>query len=95
MADRRKPPMSDKPMDRLTRICEAMTDVFDAHPEHRETDKCIVFLDDGKRGGIEIHGYEDHQDAMVDLLLHLKAMFQAGGKNFDIMFMDENGVMRG
>jgi hypothetical protein len=83
-----------EPTDRLTRMCEAMTEVFDSHPEHREGDKCIVFLDDGKRGGIECHGYEDDTEPMVDLLMHLKAIFRANGKRMDIMFMDENGVIR-
>ena len=83
------------PMDRLTRICDDMTKAFDEHPEHQEGDKCIVFLDDTKMGGIVIHGYEDQTAAMVDLLMHLKAMFASVDKRLDLMFMDEEGVTRG
>lgn len=87
MADR-------KPTDRLTRLCDAMTQTLEDHPEHRESDKCIVFLDDRKRGGIVLHGYEDQGEALADLLMHIKAIFRDMGKRMDIMFMDENGVIR-
>jgi hypothetical protein len=86
--------LSEEPQDRLTRICDKMTMTFDLHPEHRETDKCMVFLDDGKRGGIVLHGYDDQIEAMTDLLIHLKAMFKASGKNFDIVFLGPDGVDR-
>jgi len=58
-----------EPHDRQTRICAAMTDAFDAHPERRPTDKCIVFIQDEKQGGIELHGYKEDTEALVDLLL--------------------------
>lgn len=73
------PRRTEEPHDRLTRLCAAMTDALDAHPEHGD-EKCIVFLQDGKRGGLQLHGYEDDTDAMVDLFLHLKALFEANGK---------------
>jgi len=56
-----------------------MTEAFDAHPEHREGDKCIVFLDDGDRGGIQLHGYDDDAEAMGDLMRHIEALFKANG----------------
>ena len=84
-----------QPHDRLTRICDRMTKTFDMHPEHLSTDKCIVFLEDGKMGGLSLHGYDDDTEAMVDLLMHLKAMFAANGKRLDLMFMDEDGITRG
>lgn len=68
-----------EPHDRLTRLCAAMTDALDAHPERGE-EKCIVFMQDGDRGGLQLHGYDDDTDAMVDLLLHLKAIFEAHGQ---------------
>ena len=85
---------SEQPIDRLTRMCDAMTDVFNDHPEYQEGDKCIVFLDDGKRGGLVINGYEDDSEAIADLLQHMQAMFRAMGKKMDIMFMDEHGTDR-
>jgi hypothetical protein len=74
-----------EPHDRLTRLCAAMTDALDAHPE-RGDEKCIVFLQSeaDKRGGLQLHGYEDDTDAMVDLFMHLRAMFKAQGKELMI-----------
>jgi hypothetical protein len=79
------------PHDRLTRIGDAMTVAFDVHAEHREGDRCIVFLQDGQMGGIAIHGYEDDSTAIVDLLLHIRAMFAANGKSLEIGFMNDDG----
>lgn len=84
----------EKPHDRLTRICDQMTETFEAHPEHRATDKCIVFLDDGERGGLVLYGYDDDAEAMTNLLMHLRAMFQASGKTLDLMFLGEDGIDR-
>jgi hypothetical protein len=83
-----------EPQDRLTRICDQMTKTFDMHPEHRPADKCMVFLDDGKMGGLVLHGYENQAEAISDLLVHLQAMMRSMGKKLDIMFMDEDGVDR-
>jgi len=82
---------SRQPIDRLTRLCDAMTDTLDAHPEHDDSVRAVIMLDDGKRGGIVMHGYESDTDAMVDLLLHLKAMFEAGGKTLMIMPLGRDG----
>ena len=73
------------PTDRLTRLCETMTKALDADPEMTEDVKCIVFLDDGKRGGIQLHGYEDDADAIVDLLFHLRAIFKSNGKDLHVV----------
>lgn len=80
-----------KPHNRLTRICDAMTETMDQHPERREGDKAIVFLDDGTRGGIVLHGYENDVDAMADLIMHLKAIFEANGKSFQIIPFEQVG----
>lgn len=82
----------DGPMDRLTRISDAMSDVLERHPEAGPNDKAIIFLDDGKMGGICIHGYDDMAEAMADLLVHLHAMFRAQGKTLDIGFVDGDGL---
>lgn len=73
-----------EPHDRLTRLCAAMTDALDAHPE-RGDERCIVFLQDAERGGLQLHGYEDDTEAMADLFMHLRAIFRASGK--DLMFV--------
>lgn len=80
-----------KPHSRLTRICEAMTDAMDAHPETQPKDKAIVFLDDGHVGGIQTHGYENVTDAITDLFVHLQAMFKANGKTLSIIPIESMG----
>lgn len=89
-----KPTRGGVPTDRLTRICDAMTFTFNQHPEHQQGDKCMVFLDNGDRGGIVLDGYDDDAEAMTDLLMHLTAIFNANGKRLDLMFMDPDGVTR-
>jgi hypothetical protein len=84
-----------EPHERLTRIADRMTDAMDADPEVRDTDKCIVFLDDGERAGMCLHGYTDDREAIVSLLMHLTAIFQANGMKLDLMTLGENGVWRG
>lgn len=76
----------DVPTDRLTRICAAMTDALDAHPEYKD-DQCIVFLSSkvDKKHGLVIHGYENDKDAIVDLLVHLRAMFKANGMELHLV----------
>lgn len=73
------------PVDRLTRLCDAMTQTLEVHPEYRKGDKCMVFLDDGERGGIVAHGYKNDKEAIIDLLSHLRAMFKANGMELEFM----------
>lgn len=68
-----------------------MTDALEQHPEASGQEKAVLMLQDGKRGGIVLHGYDDDSQAMVDLLMHLGAIFQASGKQ--LRLMDENGVL--
>jgi hypothetical protein len=68
-----------EPYDRLTRLCAAMTDALEANPE-RGDEKCIVFLQDGQRGGLQLHGYDDEGEAIVDLFVHLRAILRANGQ---------------
>jgi hypothetical protein len=87
------PTRSDAPVDRLTRLCAAMTEALDAHPE-RGDEKCIVFLQDAGEsglGGLQLHGYDDDKDAMVDLLIHLKAIFESNGMQFMVMPIGGDG----
>jgi hypothetical protein len=74
-----------QPHDRLTRLCDAMTAALEADPEYREGDKAVIMLDDGSRGGIVLHGYDSDTDAMADLIMHLKAIFEANGKTLMIV----------
>jgi len=82
-----------EPHDRLTRICDDMTKLFDSHSEHRTSDRCIVLLDDGVegigRGGIVMHGYERDADAVVDLLTHVEAILKANGLKMEVLTMGD------
>lgn len=89
-----KPTVGETPTDRLTRLCAAMTDTLEQHPEYRDGDKCMVLLDDDDSGGIVLHGYDDPAEAMADLLMHMRAIFRGTGTRLDLMFMDEDGVDR-
>ena len=51
-----------EPHDRLTRLCAVMTDALDNDPETTDDVKCIVFLQDGDRGGIP----SSNGDALTD-----------------------------
>jgi hypothetical protein len=77
----------------MQRICNDMTKTFDAHPEHTDDDRCMVFLDDGKMGGLVTHGYDDLHEAMTDLLIHLRAMFRASGKDMMFAFLNPDGTV--
>lgn len=76
---------SKQPISRLTRLCDAMTETLDAHPEHDDQVRCVIMLKDPEHGGIVIHGYDDEAGAMVDLIVHLQAIFEAHGKTLMIL----------
>ena len=75
------------PFDRLTGLCKEMTDVLDTG-ENADV-KAIIFLQDGHNGGIQTHGYEEENEALVDLFIHMKALFNAQGK--DVLFIPMTG----
>jgi hypothetical protein len=82
-----KPLRDEKPMDRLTRMCDAMIDAFTAHPEYQEGDKCVVFLDNDQErmGGPVLNGYDDDHEAIVNVFMHLRAIFRANGQDMEII----------
>ena len=75
------PTKTDTPQDRLTRICDGMIGAFNQHAEKRPTDRAIVFLVDEVKGGIGLAGYKNDDDAVLDLLVHLRAIFRARGQD--------------
>jgi hypothetical protein len=42
-----------KELDRLRRICDALVEGFEAHPETRRTDRCLIRLDNGEGATLE------------------------------------------
>lgn len=78
---------SDVPVDRLTRLCATMTDALTSDDEYRDTDKAVILIDDGERGGIVTHGYDSMSEAIVDLLNHVQAMLASMGTGMDIIMV--------
>lgn len=64
------------PIDRLTRIIDAMATTMENHPEF-EDDRCVIFLtvSGSERGGMVVVGYEHERDAVGDVVSHMKALF--------------------
>jgi len=85
MSDERK---TFEPHDRLTRISERLMNHLDRDPEFQPGDRMVVFLNDDKRSGIGVHGYEGETpdlDAMADLFVHIRAVFAVNGKELKIV----------
>lgn len=76
---------TDEPHDRLTRICDAMSDTFRNHPEHLPDDKGVIFLDDDKLGGLVIMDYGHDSEAVAAVLYHVRAILRANGKDLKII----------
>lgn len=70
-----------EPHDRLTRIGNRIGLQLEHDPEHVEGDRCVIFLSDGERA---VFGYDSDNEAIVDMLMHLKAVFAANGKTLVI-----------
>jgi hypothetical protein len=83
-----EPVQSDEPIDRLTRMCAEMTVPLE-RPENDDV-KAIVFLNDAKRGGIQMHGYEDTNEGMADLFVHMQAVFQSMGADLQFIGVPES-----
>jgi hypothetical protein len=80
---------SEEPMDRLTRICDVMTEALEAHPEYNEaTDKAVVLIDDDAQGGAVRHGYANGPEGDMGvaqvLLAHAQALHEVNGLPFSV-----------
>ena len=63
----------DEPHTRLTRLADAAIKAVENHPEHADDLRVIILISDEQRGGMVLHGYEDHAEAIADLLGHTEA----------------------
>ena len=79
-----------EPDSRLTRLSAVMVDALEADPENDDTTKAIVFLSDEEGGGIVLHGWKDDGEAIAHVLLHLRAIMRANGKDLDWVFVPED-----
>lgn len=71
-----------EPHNRQTRLADHALEAVRSHPEYKEEERLIVFLDNSitKTSAIGISGYDDPLDPMVNLFMHLRAMFASVGK---------------
>ena len=76
------------PFDRLTEIAEEVSQNLN-RPEYEDV-KCIVFLTDGERSGIKMHGYEDPVEGVADLFVHMKAIFESTGRTMEFVAVPES-----
>lgn len=83
-----EPVVSEEPFDRLTHLSVEMTEPLD-RPENADV-RAIIFLGDSQKGGIQLHGYEDQAEAMVDLFVHVKAIFASMGKELAFIGVPES-----
>jgi len=79
---------SDQPFNRLTKLAAQMTELLDA-PENADV-KAIVFLNDSEGGGIQLSGYDDQIEAMAELFVHMKAVFNSMGKDLEFIPVPES-----
>jgi hypothetical protein len=80
--------MYDEPVDRLTQLAADVMEGLDT--EENSDVRGILMLDDGKRGGIIMHGYEDGVEAMADLFIHMRAIFKAHGKDIELIAIPDS-----
>lgn len=80
--------MSYEPTDRLTRLAVQITAGLET--EENSDVRAIIMLDDGKMGGIMMHGYEDGTEAAADLFVHMRAMFRAQGKELELVAIPDS-----
>lgn len=78
----------DQPMDRLTELASQMTPIL--HRPENEDIKAIVFLKAGDRGGIQVHGYDDQNDAVVDLFGYLRTIVRSMGRDLEFVAIPDS-----
>ena len=82
--------LHEQPENRLTRLCSAMADALEAHPENGPDVRVIISLisqgtgEAGEAGVVGV-GYEGGDDMVADLLLQLQAMLHTQGKSLMIV----------
>lgn len=79
---------TEAPADRLGRIAAAMSDALEAHPENVDADvDAIVFLTDVDDNACmsALLGYDSDEEAIVDGLMHLKAVLRTSGRTLEVI----------
>jgi len=73
-----------EPHDRLTRIANRVGIQVELDPEWRVGGKAIVLLNDGNRAGVGLFGYDSDTEAMADMLIHIRGILRAHGKDLQV-----------
>jgi hypothetical protein len=71
------------PFDRLTELANEMQEL--AQTAENSDVRGIICLSTEDQGGIVMFGFDDASEAIAQLLLHVKAIFQSEDKEFGIM----------
>lgn len=79
-----------EPHDRLTTLAAAMLAALEDHPDYAG-DRAVVMIDADGRGGIGAHGWDDDLDAAVAILMHVRAILQANGRDLAIIDLPARG----
>jgi hypothetical protein len=90
----------DVPFDRLTRLANIAVETLDGEIsleleiESGLSDvKGMVLLSDDDGYGVALFGYQSHAEAMTDLMIQMKALFAADGKNITVVTPDGKVVL--
>ena len=73
----------NEPHDRLTRLADRIARMGKDDPDY-DDEKMIVFLHDGDRGGIGLFGYDSDSEAVADMLIYLRSILRANGKDLQV-----------
>jgi len=71
------PGTTTTPQDRVTRLCDIAAKAIRNAKEGGKGIKLILMVQDDHDAGIEVSGYRDSEDALVDLLVHVKGLLKA------------------
>lgn len=82
----------DVPHNRLTRLCDAMTQTLEEHPEF-QGERCAIFIDSDveQKGGLVLAGYQEDVDAVIAIFAHMKALFRTNGMTLEVFPMQSKG----
>ena len=88
MSDIRNPRRTDDPHSRTTRMAAWLCDQLGGHHEALDGDKVIVMIHGADEdGGVAFNGYEADSAAQDDMILFVRAVFEARGATFHVVKM--------
>jgi hypothetical protein len=96
--------MGEEPFDRLTHLCKVMADALEdaidkeiqaaeSLEEAPSPVKAIIFLNDDDNGGIEMFGFNNPNEGLAALMIHIRALFESQDKRLEYGVMTPQGLM--